>query len=127
VHDTNKSPGEKLALLKQSLETEEYEVFANFGGGEGAYKEALFRLKQYFGRRDVIRNAHKAAIDKLMVDKDLRRFAERIRGHLFALTRIGEVSSSEIIERVVLKLPDQVAWNDKRKGGEREWSNNTRN
>lgn len=54
VHDTAKSPGEKLALLHRYVKGDCLNVIHGLGGGEGAYIEALIRLKQSCGRRDVI-------------------------------------------------------------------------
>ncbi|XP_057380651.2 uncharacterized protein LOC130703047 [Daphnia carinata] len=101
VHDTPRSPGEKIALLKRYLRGDCLDVIYGLGGGEEAYIEALVRLKQTCGRRDVMRAAHIQAIDRLELKLDPRtfkRYAEKIRPHLFDLTRI-EVSPADVIER----------------------------
>lgn len=117
VHDTPKSPGEKLALLKRYSRGDCLDVIYGLGGGESAYVEALVRLKQTFGRRDVMRAAHIQAMEKIELKQDpstFKRFAERIRTHFFDLTRIGETSVADLIERVCqrLSLHDRLAWNE---------------
>ncbi|XP_057381575.1 uncharacterized protein LOC130704115 [Daphnia carinata] len=84
--------------------------------------EALRRLKQSCGRRDVMRAAHLQAIDRLELKNDpigFKRFAEKMRSHLFELSRIGETYAPDLIERVCLRLQlsDRLAWNDGRLGG----------
>lgn len=121
VHDTPKSAGEKLALLKRYVRGDCQDIIYGLGGGEPAYIEALVRLKQTCGRRDVMRAAHVQAMDKLELKQDPRsfkRFAERIRTHLFDLTRIGETSTVDLIERICqrLSLHDRLAWNEGRWG-----------
>ena len=44
VHETDISPGEKLAVLRRSLKGEALEVVYGLSGGEEAYKEALVGL-----------------------------------------------------------------------------------
>ncbi|EFX75868.1 hypothetical protein DAPPUDRAFT_249870 [Daphnia pulex] len=121
VHDTPKTPGEKLALLKHYHEGECLDVVYGLGGGESAYKQALVRLKETFGRRDVMRAAHIQAIERLEFKNEPRvfkRFAERVRTHLFDLSRIGEASSADIIEKVCFRLnqQDRLDWNAGRRG-----------
>uniref|UniRef100_A0A5S6QQ15 DUF1758 domain-containing protein n=1 Tax=Trichuris muris TaxID=70415 RepID=A0A5S6QQ15_TRIMR len=87
------------------------------GGGEDAYKEALRSLKASCGRRDVIRAAHLQALDKLDPGRSpsqLKRFAERTRIHLFDLSRTGETSNMDIVDRLVAKLSiqDRLAWHE---------------
>ncbi|KAI9549791.1 hypothetical protein GHT06_006355 [Daphnia sinensis] len=96
VHDTANTPGEKLAVLKRYLRGSCLDVIYGLGGGEPAYMEALTRLKQTCGRRDVMRAAHLQALDQLEIKQDpatFKRFAEKVRTHLFDLSRIGETSS----------------------------------
>ncbi|XP_045031141.1 uncharacterized protein LOC123473813 [Daphnia magna] len=121
VHDTPKSPGEKLALLKRFLRGDCLDLVYGLGGGEAAYIEALVRLKQTCGRRDVMRAAHHQAIQRLETKQDpasFKRFAERIRTHLFDLSRIGETGTTDLIEKICLKLHlhDRLAWNEDRRG-----------
>ena len=121
VHDTPKTAGEKLALLKHYLKGECLDVVYGLGGGESAYKQALVRLKEAYGRRDVMRAAHIAAIERLEFKNEPRvfkRFAERVRTHLFDLSRIGDASSTDIIEKVCLRLnqQDRLDWNKGRRG-----------
>ncbi|XP_057380669.1 uncharacterized protein LOC130703066 [Daphnia carinata] len=121
VHDTPKSPGEKLALLKLYLENECLDVVYGLGGGETAYIQALVRLKETYGRRDVMRAAHLQALDRLELKGEagaFKRFAERVRSHLFDLSRIGEMSTADVIEKICLKLnlQDRLAWNEERHG-----------
>jgi flagellar biosynthesis GTPase FlhF len=121
VHDTPKTPGEKLALLKHYLKGECLDVVYGLGGGESAYKQALVRLKETFGRRDVMRAAHIQAIERLEFKNEPRvfkRFAERVRTHLFDLSRIGEASSADIIEKICFRLnqQDRLDWNAGRRG-----------
>ncbi|KAI9562518.1 hypothetical protein GHT06_009962 [Daphnia sinensis] len=107
VHDQRISAGEKLAILKSRLSGEQLDIVQGLGGGEPAYKSALSRLKQAAGRRDVIRVAHLSELDRMDLGRDptaFRRFTEKARTHFFDLTRIGETSSSDIIERLCRKL-----------------------
>ncbi|EFX68633.1 hypothetical protein DAPPUDRAFT_259832 [Daphnia pulex] len=130
VHDTPKSPGEKLALLKRFLRGDCLDLVYGLGGGEAAYIEALVRLKQTCGRRDVMRAAHHQAIQKLETKQDptsFKRFAERICTHLFDLSRIGETGTTDLIEKICLKLHlnDRLAWNEDRRGRIEDRSLNT--
>lgn len=122
VHDTEKDSGEKLAILKRSLRGDCRDVVYGLGGGEAAYIEALVRLKQAYGRRDVIRAAHTQALEKLELKSDpttFKRYAEKVRTHLFDLSRIGETATADIIERICLRLnlADRVAWTSGRGDG----------
>ncbi|KZS10472.1 Uncharacterized protein APZ42_025068 [Daphnia magna] len=121
VHDTPKSPEEKLTLLKRFLRGDCLDLVYGLGGGESAYIEALVRLKQTCSRRDVMRAAHHQAIQSLETKQDLasfKRFAERIRTHLFDLSKIGETGTADLTEKSCLKLqlPDRLAWNEERRG-----------
>lgn len=116
VHDQRISAGEKLAILKSRLSGEQLDIVQGLGGGEPAYKSALSRLKQAAGRRDVMRVAHLSELDRMDLGRDptaFRRFAEKARTHFFDLTRMGETSSSDIIERLCRKLhpSDRLEWN----------------
>ena len=116
VHDTSKAPDEKLAILKRSLRGPCAHIVRGSGGGESAYKEALFRLKEYCGSRDVMRAAHLLAIDALQPGRsplEFRWFAESIRTHLFDISRIDERPSPDLIDRICTKLrsSDRQAWN----------------
>lgn len=123
VHMTNKSPAEKLAILKKLLKGECASVVYGLGGGEQAYKEALKRLKEMCGSRAVMRAAHLQALEKLSIPRNdptaLKRYAEKVRTHLFDLTRIGETGHADIIERLSqqLSITDRMAWNEGRRGG----------
>jgi hypothetical protein len=121
VHDTPKSPGEKLALLKRYLRDECLDVVYGLGGGEAAYIQALVRLKETYGRRDVMKAAHLTALGQLEPNGEgasFKRFAEKVRSHLFDLSRIGETSAADVIEKICLKLnlQDRLAWNENRRG-----------
>jgi hypothetical protein len=118
VHDTPKSPAEKLAVLKRYIRGD---AIHGLGGGEAAYMEALVCLKQSCGRRDVMRSAHIQAINQLDFKQDptsFKRYAERIQTHFFDLTRIGETSAGDLIEKVCLRLSlhDRLAWNEAKWG-----------
>ncbi|EFX65163.1 LOW QUALITY PROTEIN: hypothetical protein DAPPUDRAFT_265126 [Daphnia pulex] len=122
VHDSGKSAGEKLAILKRHLKGDCLDLVQGLGGGEPAYIEALVRLKQSCGRRDVMRAATLQAIDKVELKNDpaiFKRFAERIRTHLFDLSRIGESNAPDLIEKISMRLqpPDRLEWNRGRRGG----------
>ena len=123
VHQTNKSPAEKLAILKKLLRGECASVVYGLGGGKQAYKEALMRLKEMCGSRAVMRAAHLQALEKLTAPRNdpsgLKRYAEKVRTHLFDLTRIGETGHADIIERLCqqLSINDRMAWNEGRRGG----------
>jgi hypothetical protein len=69
-----------------------------------------------------MRATHIQAIEKMELNNDpaaFKRFAEKIRTHLFDLNRIGESSSPDLIEKISLRLQlqDRLAWNDGRHGG----------
>lgn len=123
VHRTGKSPGEKLAILKRSVRGETADMVYGLGGGEEAYKDALLRLKTTCGSRAVMRAAHLQALDRIDIPRgdpaSLRRFAEKVRTHLFNLSCIGETGDADIIERLAQKLQiqDRLSWNDGRRGG----------
>ena len=92
VHDTARAPAEKLAILRRHLRGECADVVHGLGGGETAYIEALTRLKETYGRRDVMRSAILQELEKLEIGKQdpssFRRFAEKTRTYLFDLDRI---------------------------------------
>ena len=117
VHNTGKSPEEKLAILKRSLKGECLDIVYGLGGGEEAYKEALIRLKESCGRRDVMRASHIQAISQLDPGRNnanaFKRYAQRVRTHLFDISRLGEKSNEDLIDRICAKLhpQDRLAWN----------------
>ena len=120
VHDTGKAHGEKLAILRKNLRGDGLDLVYGLGGGEDAYAEALLRLKETYGRRDVMRSAHLQALDKLHAGGQdasaFKRFAEKVRSHLYDLSRIGETATLHIIEQVCQKLQrdDMLAWKERR-------------
>ncbi len=62
------------------------------------------------------------AIDKVELKNDpavFKRFAERIRTHLFDLSRIGESNVLDLIKKISMRLhpPDRLEWNRGRRGG----------
>ena len=73
VHESNCSPGEKLAILKRNLKGDVQDIVYGLGGGESAYKEALRRLKDDCGSRDAMRAAHLQALEKLEIGKTLTK------------------------------------------------------
>lgn len=122
VHDQRIAPGEKLAVLKSRLQGDQFEIVQGLGGGESAYKAALFRLKQSAGRRDVMRIALLGELDRMELDREnssFCRFAERARTIFFDLTRIGEKFNADLIERLSRKLhpADRLEWNSGRRTG----------
>ena len=121
VHHTDKAPGEKLSLLKKSLRGDCAHVVHGLGGGEAAYKEALKRLKEEYGNREVMKAAYLQSLDLLVPPRDqsgFKKYAEAVRTHLFELTRIGETGHASIIDRVAQKLSfnDRLAWNEGKHG-----------
>jgi hypothetical protein len=54
AHITCKTPGEKLAILKNYLKGDLSDIVHGHGGGEAGYKEVLQRLKSTCGSRKVI-------------------------------------------------------------------------
>ncbi|XP_046452741.1 uncharacterized protein LOC124200515 [Daphnia pulex] len=122
LHDSNCSSGEKLAILRRNLQGDCQDFVYGLGGGEPAYKEVLHHLKQDCGRRDVMRAAHMQAVEKLEAGRGAlpKRYAERIRTHLFDLRRIGGSNSMDIIEKICSKLSvhDRLAWNDSKRSRE---------
>ena len=123
VHRTSKSPGEELAILKRNVRGDTADIVYGLGGGEGAYKDALRRLKSTCGSRSVMRAVHLEALNREEAPKgdpaSFRRYAEKVRTHLFNLSYIGEAGHADIIERLAQKLQiqDRLAWNDGRRGG----------
>ncbi len=91
VHDARRSPDEKLAILRCHLKGECFDVVAKPGGGVDAYKEALKKLQGTRGRRIVLRTAHLKMLDQLDPGMGepmaLERFPEKVRKHLFELSR----------------------------------------
>ncbi|XP_045033912.1 uncharacterized protein LOC116935697 [Daphnia magna] len=92
------------------------------GGSQSVYAEALGRLKENYGKRDVMRAALMQALEKLSIYKQdpssFRRFAEKTHTFLYDLFRIGESTTADVIERLCLRLPfaDRLAWNTDRGG-----------
>ena len=121
VHDARRSPDEKLVILRCHLKGKCLDVVANLGGGIDAYKEALKRLQATCGRRIVLRTAHLKMLDQLDPGKlepmALERFAEKVRNHLFELSRTGGHSNGDVIERLCHKLAiqERQAWNEHRR------------
>ncbi|XP_045034560.1 uncharacterized protein LOC123475636 [Daphnia magna] len=117
VHITGKTASEKLAILKNFLKGDLADIVHGHGGGESGYKEALQRLRSTCGNRTVIRAAHLQALDRMEAPKNdpqsFKRFAERVRTHLFNLSTIGKSGHADIIERLALKLQltDRLEWN----------------
>jgi hypothetical protein len=71
---------------------------------------------------NVMKATHIQAIEKMELKNDpaaFKRFAEKIRFHLFDLNRIGESSSPDFLEKISLRLQqqDRFARNDGRHGG----------
>ena len=120
VHITRKTASEKLAILKNYLKGDLADIVHGHGGGEAGYKEALQRLKSSCGDRTTIRAVHLKALERMEAPRgdpqSFRRFAERVRTHLFNLSIIGENGHADIIERLAhkLQLTDRLAWNDGR-------------
>ena len=123
VHRTNKSPGEKLAILKRNVRGETADMVYGLGGGEGAYKDALRRLKATCGSRSVMRTVHLETLNREEAPKgnpaSFRRYAEKVRTILFNLGYTGEAGHADIIERLgqKLQIQDRLSWNDGRRGG----------
>ena len=119
VHQISMSPGEKLAILKTKLRGDCLDLVTGLGGGERAYKEALNRLKENYGNRGVIRAAHLQALEKLHPGRDnsaqLKRFAEKVRTHLFVLTQMGGGDDLYLIDMICsrLEIGDRLAWNER--------------
>uniref|UniRef100_A0A5S6QAK1 Peptidase aspartic putative domain-containing protein n=1 Tax=Trichuris muris TaxID=70415 RepID=A0A5S6QAK1_TRIMR len=114
VYDTAMSPGEELAILRNSLKGDCRDIVYALGGGEDTYKEALRSLKARCGRRDVIRAAHLQALYKLDpvgTPSQMLRFAEGVRTHLFDPSRTGEMTNTDIVDCLVgkLSIQDQLA------------------
>ena len=120
IHETNKSPGEKLSLVKASLRGNALLSVEGYGADESAYKFALTTLKQQFGRRDVMKLAHLSELESLSYNKNdssaFHQFANQVRVHLFSLSRIGETYNASIIEKICGKLnpQDLLDWNMKK-------------
>lgn len=122
VHRTHKDPVEKLAILQNHLTGDCAYLVHGLHSDENDYKEALLRLRRDVGRRDVMRSAILQALDKLQLVKNdpagFKRYADRIRTHLFDLSKIGECGHGDIIDRIThrLHLTDRLAWNEGRIG-----------
>ena len=116
VHHTRKPISEKLTLLKKSLagSCSHYVM----GAGESAYREGLKRLRDEFGKRDVMRAALCEALKNVQLPSGnptgFKKASMIIRAHLFELSQIGETQNSDIINRICqrLQLADRLAWNE---------------
>ena len=98
------------------------DIVYGLGGGEEAYKEALIRLKETCGRRDVMRTVHIKTINSLEPGRNpssFKGYAEKIRTHLFDLTRSGVGRNLDIVEKVCAKLnlQDRLAWTEQNTDG----------
>ncbi|KZS06598.1 Uncharacterized protein APZ42_029932 [Daphnia magna] len=112
----------KLAILQRHLRGDVLDMVYGLGGSQSVYAEALGRLKENYGKRDVMRAALMQALEKLSIYKQdpssFRRFAEKTHTFLYDLFRIGESTTADVIERLCLRLPfaDRLAWNTDRGG-----------
>jgi hypothetical protein len=110
-------------ILKRNVWGDTADIVYGLGGGEGAYKDALCRLKATCGSRSVMRAVHLEAYNREEAPKrdpaSFRRYAEKVRTHLFNLSYIGEAGHADIIERLTqnLQIQDRLSWNDGRQGG----------
>ena len=119
VHQSGRPAGEKLTILKRNFKGSCQDLVHGLGGGEEAYKEGSLRLKETCRRRDLLRAVHLQIIEKLEPGRNpttLKRYAEKIRTHLFDLSRLREESNMNLIERICVKLniQDQLAWTEQR-------------
>jgi len=121
VHLTSMEPGEKLALLHSFVTFDAKYCIAGLGGSEAAYKQALRRLFQTYGRRGVMRVSIRVALSELKLSHDdptsYQRYADRTRNYLFDLSRIGETCPSDVVDGICnrLRLEDRLAWNMERR------------
>jgi hypothetical protein len=112
-----------LAILKRNVRGETADMVYGLGGGEGAYKDALRRLKATCGSRSVMRAVHLETLNREEAPKgnpaSFRRYAEKVRTILFNLSYIGEAGHMDIIERLAQKLQiqDRLSWNEGCRGG----------
>ncbi len=121
VHLTNKTPDEKLAILHSHLAGSARKRINALAGGELAYKQALLRLKQAYGNRDVMVCAIETALNELKVPVNnpncLQEYADSARSLLFDLSRVGGPGSNKIIDSIANKLvlEDRLAWNTEKR------------
>ena len=106
VHDAGQSPAEKLAIRKHNLKRDCKKLTQGFGEGEPEYKEALRRLKQECGQRDVLRIGHLPKRNTLHPGKgdaiSFRKFAEDAKSHVFDFGRLGGDYLGDVIENLNL-------------------------
>lgn len=99
VHETNKSPVEKMGLLKASLEGEARILIAGYGNKSEHYLEALRVLGEVYGDPVLLVEAHQREIENLPKVKardlvSLSKFSFSLQGHLLTVSEmIGEGDS----------------------------------
>ena len=69
--------------MEDTVRSETADMVYGLGGGEGAYKDALRRLKAICGSRSVMRAVHLEALNREEAPKgdpaSFRRYAEKVR------------------------------------------------
>ena len=132
MHSTRQSLAEKLAILQGYLSHEARDRLSGLGGSEAAYKQALKRLKDHYGRRGVIRLAMRTALGELKPSQNypcsFQKYADQEKFYLFDLSQVGETNNADNIDGIIncLKLEDRLAWNmERRLMDEKDFNLNT--
>jgi len=122
VHNTPSDPATKFAVLKEKMkDSDGSNIVYGLGGGEDYYKEGLRRLKQKYGRRDVLRASHELELEQIefrgLDSKEFYLAASRARTHLFELSRLGASLNVDLIERMLHKMEREtrMEWNSSAK------------
>lgn len=120
VHETKKSPVEKMGLLKASLEGEARLLISGYGNSSEHYLEALRVIGEVYGDPVLLVEAHQKEIESLPKVKprdlaSLSRFAFSLQGHLLTICQmIGEKDSlwGHLVRMVERKLDQETyfAW-----------------
>ncbi|XP_059080061.1 uncharacterized protein LOC131878169 [Tigriopus californicus] len=93
VHTTNKSPAEKMGLLRMSLSPSCQQLIAGFSNNEQDYHEALRLIHKRFGHEKLLQRAHLQAIRDIpkVASNDpssFSTFADSLQGHLRVVNRL---------------------------------------
>ena len=117
VQKTNKSPAEKLTILKSAMGTEPGRLIKNITGGEQAYIKAMELLHRRYGdpieHRRVQREMLRALEPVASGDHaSLQAFADEVQGLLSALVQDG-TESVDLTMELAEKLPfhEHSSWN----------------
>ncbi|XP_059098436.1 uncharacterized protein LOC131892630 [Tigriopus californicus] len=100
IHSTNRSPAEKMGLLKASMSDRCKKLRVGFGNSEAHYHSALRTLHKVFGDDQLLVEAHQRELENLpkVRAKDLESlsdFAFTVQGHVLVIQE--RVPRSDVI------------------------------